>query len=244
MALVGFPKPVRRGPRKGAEAVFALRKPAELDREGAEQDGRANHRAERTNCDDHGPMAPWRERDVLHNADGYGERVPVHWLDRVNLRNTADIPRCSVGAATTREVFIPRRGRRELLANHPINVGMPADQYPVAAEQADRLATPVADRLVKILEITCPHITGDDAEELTLWRVHPTRDRDRPFAVDLAANGRSDERFSGIVVAQIPEILAVGDVDQLAGPGIGGICQAANAITQCKGVGLRQVLQS
>src|SRR5580704_228516 len=127
MALVGFPKPVRRGPRKGAEAVFALRKPAKLDREGAKDQRKADHRAERTNCNDHGLMAPWRERDVLGNADRHGERVPVHWLDRVDLRNTPDIPRCSVGAATTREVFVPRRGRRELLANHLTNVGMPAE---------------------------------------------------------------------------------------------------------------------
>src|SRR5580704_12005222 len=124
---IGLPEPVRRGVRETAKARFVLCQPAELDRQGTKQEGKANHRAERTNCNDHRLMAPWRERDVLGNADRDGERVPVHWLDRVDLRNTPDIPRCSVGAATTREVFVPRRGRRELLANHLTNVGMPAE---------------------------------------------------------------------------------------------------------------------
>src|SRR5580692_2948618 len=115
MLPIGLPEPIRRGQREVAEAALASRqlrgsllKPAELDRQGAKQDGKADDRTNSANRDDYRLAAPRGKSYVLRNTGGDGKRVTVDGLDRENTRDAADITGRAIGAAAMREIFVPR----------------------------------------------------------------------------------------------------------------------------------------
>src|SRR5258707_747061 len=128
-------------------------KPAELACQGAEEDAETDNCTQGADGDDNRLASPGSERHLLRNADCDRERILAYRLDGDDARDFAYIARRAVGAAAARNIFVPRRFGRNLLADHLVDMRIPRENHPIVAEQADRLALVCVDGLVEVLKI-------------------------------------------------------------------------------------------